>query len=62
MMTMDISQALALRQTIMNLGYDLEFSWIEVNGNQLLVRYTEGYQAILEEEPGVQYAILPNIM
>ncbi len=62
MMTMDIPQALQLRQTIINLGYDLEFSWIEVNGSQLIVRYTEGYHTILQTEPGVEYVILPNMM
>ena len=58
MMTMTKENAMSLRQTIMNQGFDLEMAWIEVINNQVAVAYSEGYQTLMQREANVKYTRL----
>ena len=58
MMTMSKNEAMTLRQTIMNQGFDLEMAWVEVIDNQVAVAYSEGYQTLMQREANVKYTRL----
>ena len=55
MMTMRKAQAFAIRQRILEQGYDLEVAWLEVDDRRLVVTYTEGYEPYLQRQQNVRY-------
>jgi hypothetical protein len=47
---------MAIRNTIVNEGYDLDLAWIEIaSNNRLLVTHTDGYAPYLTKVRNVQY-------
>jgi hypothetical protein len=55
MMVMTEVDALNLRNKILAQGFDLEVSWIHVEGDRLIVRYTDGYHSLMKRASGVRY-------
>lgn len=57
MMTMNKTEAHAVRERIIDQGYDLEIAWVEIINNRLIVTYTEGYELYLKRQANVRYTL-----
>jgi hypothetical protein len=58
MMIMDKEHAMAIRKMVLDQGFDLEFAWIEVENNGLIVTTSPGYAPYLNQTVGVKYQTL----
>jgi hypothetical protein len=55
MMIMTKAEAIALRNTILATGEDLEIAWIEVIDDRVVVTTTPGYASMMIKERDVRY-------
>jgi hypothetical protein len=54
-MTMEQSEAMVIRQHLMDQGYDLDIAWVEIRSNTLRVTHTDGYTPYLSKVRDVRY-------
>jgi thiamine biosynthesis lipoprotein ApbE len=54
-MTMNPSDAMIIRNALIQQGYDLEIAWVEIVSNSLLVTHTPGYKPYLSQVRNVRY-------